>query len=120
MRSTIRMNCKYYLQNNYPELINFKRGTSRFYEYIKKTTIGGWWFTINTKYIKYEDYFILAGALDKTENDFRLYKIPTDYLQNHISTFYEDKSRIHLFVSKQSSLNTRRKSGLPLIQYMYP
>lgn len=109
----MRANSKSYIQNNFPDLLQYKRTTSRMYENKDKSNYyDNWWFKFNLNDLGNDDYIVFAGALDYNNEDFRIYKVPVDFIKNNLQHLYNKEGFIVLYITIESSIDIRTKNKI--------
>lgn len=79
-----RTNSKKYLQKNFPELLNHKQTTSRMYKKGDKPGYQDtWWFKFMEDDLDDREFIIFAGALDNENKEFKILKVPTEFLKSN-------------------------------------
>lgn len=110
----LKVNPKQFLKDNFPELIKYKRSASRMWESKeKKNYLDNWWFNFNCDYLKLNEFIVFIGALDYINKDFRVFKVPTEYLLKNINKI--DKSKdgmINLYVHMKDLIDLRNKHNV--------
>lgn len=77
-----RTNSKKYLENNFPELLKYKQTTSRMYKKEDKPGyLDNWWFKFMEDDLDDNEFIIFAGALDYENKEFKILKVPTEFLK---------------------------------------
>jgi len=112
--TSTRTNSKPFLSANFPELLNYKRSTSRMYENKeKKIYHDNWWFNFDLNSVKSNEFIVLVGALDYSNKNFRLLKVPTSYLLQNIDKIDMTKDEwINLYIHMEDLIDLRDSNNL--------
>lgn len=79
-----RTNSKKYLEKNFPELLKYKRTTSRMYEKGDKSGYqDSWWFKFMEEDLDNNEFIIFVGALDYENKNFKVLKVPSEFLKSN-------------------------------------
>jgi hypothetical protein len=107
-------NSKKYLERNFPELLDYKKSTSRMYEKGDKTGFQDtWWFKFTEDDLDDNEFIVLAGALDYNNNEFKIFKVPSSYIKSNINKVYRNnKGWIILYVHFTKLIDLRHESNL--------
>src|SRR4051812_44383261 len=74
-----------YIEKNFPELLNYKRLSSRRYDGRDHPTYrDDWWINFTVSDLDENEFIVFAGARDKGRTDFQLFKVPTRYLRKNL------------------------------------
>lgn len=110
----LKVNPKQFLKEKFPELLKYKRSASRMYESKeKKNYLDNWWFNFTYDYLELNEFIVFVGALDYINKDFRVFKVPTEYLLQNINKI--DKSKdgmINLYVHMKDLIDLRNKHNV--------
>lgn len=72
------------MEKNFPELLTYKRTTSRMYEKGDKPGYqDSWWFKFMEDDLDNNEFIIFAGALDYDNKEFKILKVPTEFLKSN-------------------------------------
>ena len=71
-----------------------------------------WWFNFMESDLGDGEYIVFAGALDYTNKDFIIFKIPTDFILSNLTTVSIDsKGWINLYIDMNTLVDSRHPSG---------
>ena len=114
----MRTNSTPYITENFPELLNYKKTTSRLYESKDSPTYyDNWWFKIDLNNFDNNDYVILAGALDYTNTEFRIYKVPVSFIKKNLIHFYNKNGHVMLYITMKDSIDIRVKNNISFDEF---
>ena len=119
-----RANPKKYLLNNYPDLYNdraIKIISSRMWEKTKNTSyLGNWWYKFSQSDLNKYDYLVFAGALDYKNEKFRLIKVPTSFLRNHLNDFDVNANghMVNLYILFDTFIDARSKAKVDFKEFV--
>lgn len=118
--SRLKVNPKPFLKMNFPELLQYKRSSSRMYEKKEnKNYLDNWWFNFSDEFLVPNNYVIFVGALDYKNKDFRVFKVPTNYLIENISKIDITSGWVHLYVHFSDLIDLRnKKNNLPFKEFV--
>lgn len=72
------------MEKNFPELSNYKQTASRRYEKGDKPDyLDNWWFKFMEDDLNADEFIIFAGALDCESKEFKILKVPTEFLKSN-------------------------------------
>lgn len=85
-----KTNSKKYLEKNFPELLNYKRTASRRYEKGDQPGYRNtWWFKFMENDLDNNEFIIFTGALDNENKNFKILKVPAEFLKSNIDKMYK-------------------------------
>lgn len=116
----LKVNPKPFLKMNFPKLLQYKRSSSRMYESKEnKAYLDCWWFNFSDKFLVPNDYIIFVGALDYKNEDFRVFKVPTNYLIENISIIDKNKNGwINIYVHLSDLIDLRNRNNLSFKEFV--
>lgn len=116
----LKANSKTFIKNNFPELGSYKVRTSRMYENKEKPGyLDDWWFNFSYSEIENLDYIIFAGALDYSNKDFKIFKVPTKFLKDNLDSIdMNNKGWINLYIHLTDLTDIRHKSRLSFKEFV--
>lgn len=117
--TSTRTNPKPFLSNNFPDLLHYKRSTSRMYESKeKKIYFDNWWFNFGLDSLKSNEFIVFVGALDYENKNFRVLKVPTSYLlQNLDKIDMTEDGWINLYIRIKDLIDIRNTNNLSLCDF---
>jgi hypothetical protein len=112
--TSTRTNPKPFLSNNFPDLLHYKRSTSRMYESKEKKIYHDcWWFNFGLDSLKSNEFIVFAGALDYENKNFRVFKVPTSYLLLNIDKIDMTKNGwINLYIHMEELVDIRKTGDI--------
>jgi hypothetical protein len=114
-----KVNPNTFLKKNFPELIKYKKTSSRMYEKRENKNYGDcWWFNFLDKFLVPNEYVIFVGALDYKNEDFRIFKVPTNYLIENFSKIDNRKGWINIYVHFSDLIDLRNKNHLSFKEFV--
>jgi hypothetical protein len=115
----LKVNPKIFLKNSFPELLQYKRSSSRMYEKKEnKNYKDCWWFNFSDEFLVPNSYVIFVGALDYKNKGFRIFKVPTNYLIENISKIDITSGWVHLYIHFSELIDLRNKSNLSFKEFV--
>ncbi|WP_345988728.1 phospholipase D family protein [Sulfurimonas sp. HSL1-2] len=116
-QNIVRSNAKPFLQSNYPELLRHKLCSSRKWE--EEGDLGNWWFKFSEDDLKSYEYIVLAGALDDSNHAFKLFKIPTQYIIDHLDKLdcNAEGRMINIYLSIEDHIDLRNDYHLSFKEF---
>lgn len=120
-----RANSRPYLLDNYPQIYNdktIKIISSRMWE--KKggnNYLGNWWFKFSENDLNKFEYFVFSGAQDYENKNFKLIKVPTTFLKNHINDFDVNANglMVNLYILFESFIDARSDAQVDFKEFVY-
>jgi hypothetical protein len=111
---SMRTNPKPFLSKNFPELLHYKIITSRMYENKDKISFkDNWWFNFGLDSLHSNEFIIFVGALDLTNEKFRIFKVPTSYLLQNIDKIDKtNKGWINIYIHMKDLIDLRNNNHL--------
>lgn len=109
-----KTNSKKYVEKEFPELTKHKITTSRMYEKGDKPGYKDtWWFKFMYEDLKEYEFIVFAGALDYTNKNFKIIKVPSSYLISHMKSIdMNSKGWIILYVHFNNLVDLRHEANL--------
>jgi hypothetical protein len=78
-----------------------------------------WWFKVNESDLHRYQYLMFCGALDYSNSDFRLLKVPTAYVLANLSEVDMVKDEwINLYISFEGFVDLRSKKNLSFSNFV--
>ena len=110
----MRTKSKPFLSESFPELLHYKRTTSRMWENKEKKSYGdNWWFKFMHDDLKSDEFIVFVGALDYLNKNFRVLKVPTSYLLQNIDKIdMTENGWINLYVHMRDLIDMRNNNNL--------
>jgi hypothetical protein len=114
-----RANSREFMRKNFPDLAGYPTRTSRRYESTEKPHyLDDWWVVIKLSEIEPHEFFIVAGALDHSNIEFKILKIPTAYLFSNLNRIDVNKDGIvNLYIHFDDLVDIRHEARLPFGQF---
>ncbi len=114
-----RTQSKPFIEKNFPDLLQYKRRTSRMYESKDKPSyFDDWWFNFYLRDLESSEFMIFAGAKDYINQEFMIFKVPTSYLLSNLEKIsVTDGGWINLYIHTTSYLDVRTDSGVSFGQF---
>jgi hypothetical protein len=118
-RLFFRANATAFIAQNFPELSNYMRRTSRMWEHSERPEYhDNWWFGVMKSDLENHEYIVFAGALDYENKRFKLLKVPAAYLRDNISSVdVTDEGWINLYIHMMELIDVRNSAHLPFNQF---
>lgn len=115
-----RANSKYFLIHNGIDTNHCKISTSRMWERKDdKTYYDNWWFKFDESELKDKKYLLFCGALDYSNKEFKVFKIPTSYVLNNLSKVDRTPDGwINIYLSFKDCIDLRNKSNLSFKEFL--
>lgn len=114
-----KVNPKPFLKKNFPELLQYKKSSSRMYEKKEnKNYRDNWWFNFSDEFLVPNDYVVFVGALDYKNKDFRIFKVPTNYLIENISKIDNRNGWINIYVHFSNLIDLRNRNNLSFKEFV--
>ncbi|MBS1793289.1 MAG: hypothetical protein JSS81_05515 [Acidobacteria bacterium] len=115
-----RANSKNYLEKNFPELLKYKQSTSRVWE--KKEdprNHDNWWFKFMEDDLEESEFIIFAGALDYINREFKIFKVPADFLKaNRDKLDINSKGWTNLYIHIKDFVDLRHPANLSFREFV--
>jgi len=110
----MRTKSKPFLSESFPELLHYKRTTSRMWENKEnKSYHDNWWFKFMHDDLKSDEFIVFVGALDYLNKNFRVLKVPTSYLLQNIDKIdMTENGWINLYVHMGNLIDMRTNNKL--------
>jgi hypothetical protein len=108
-------NSQKYIEQNFPELLSYKKSTSRMYEKGDKPGYqDSWWFKFLEDDLDANEFMVFAGAFDYNNKEFKIFKVPSNYIKSNINKVYRNSNGwIILYVHFTELIDLRYESNLP-------
>ena len=109
----MKANSRKFIRENFPDLINYKIRTSRRYESTEKPWYrNNWSFNFMETDLASTDYIVLAGALDHSNRNFKVFKVPSTAFSSNLDKISIDqKGWINLYTVLNTFVDSRHPSG---------
>jgi len=79
----------------------------------KKNYLDNWWFNFGLDNLKSNEFIVFVGALDYTNRNFRVFKVPTTYLFQNIDKMdMTDDGWINLYIHMENLIDIRNTNNL--------
>jgi hypothetical protein len=111
-----RANAKSFVAKKFPELSRYKLRSSRMWEEPEYRPC--WWFGLMEDELTRYEYFVFAGALDRVNRDFKLFKVPAAYIRENLSKLDKTPSGwINVYIHMRDFHDIRNDARLPFKQF---
>lgn len=114
-----RASSRNFMREHFPELKQYPTRTSRRYESTEKSYYwDNWWVSFNRADLDTNEFLILAGSLDNTNTEFKVFKIPTSYVLANLDKLdVGSRGMINLYIDFKSFEDLRNDARLPFGQF---
>jgi hypothetical protein len=114
-----RTRSKEFLETHFPELLPYKRRTSRMWESKDASSYyDNWWFTFMVPDLDKTDYIIFVGALDYEDKAFKVFKVPSSFLRENLSNIdITGDGWAHLYIHIRDFADRRNQAGLSFNEF---
>lgn len=114
-----RANSREFMRRNFTELSNYPTRTSRRWEHKENPYYhDNWWVSFNLADFENHDYIVIVGALDYTNTDFKVFKIPTSYiLENRDKISVSGAGMVNFYLDFTNYVDLRTPARLPFGQF---
>jgi hypothetical protein len=111
---TIRTSARQFISKNFPTAAGYRFFTSRLFETADKPSYyDDWWFQFPVTVLDEADFIVFAGAMDQSFSDFRVFKVPTEYLRSNFSSIDVNAKGIGwMYIHRDSFQELRKKAGI--------
>jgi len=110
---------KDFIKKEFPELLNYKIFTSRRYEKNEKPHYrDDWWINFSYDDLDKYEFVVFAGALDSVNKNFKIFKVPSDYVKSNIDNIdMTDKGWINIYLHLTDFVDVRNEKNIPFKQF---
>ena len=107
---------KAFLETHFPELLQYRRRASRLWLHSEKPEYhDNWWFSFMADELESTEYFVFVGALDKENQNFKVFKVPTAFLKANLSKMSKTgEGWVNLYIHIEDFNDLRKSAGLSL------
>jgi len=113
-----RANSREFMRQNFPELTQYRVRTSRRYESSERPNyLDDWWVNFRIDELKGTEYLVTALAMDHTNMDFKVLKIPVEYLLANVDKMNVKDGLVNLYLTFDEVIDIRHPAHLPFGQF---
>lgn len=116
--ATMKTNATPFISKNFPELLEYKKIQSKIYRKKQdKLYKDNWWFSFNPDNLTSYNFIVFAGALDDTNKNFRILKVPTSYLLQNIDKLDNFGEKKTMYIHIKDLIDLRNENHLPFSDF---
>jgi hypothetical protein len=108
------------MADKFPQLSEYRFFTSRMFEAKDKATYyDDWWLRIPLEVFEENDFVVIAGAMDYSNSNFRLFKVPSSYIVKNLDKLdVNNKGVVSMYIHIKSYDEIRKGAGVSFKPYV--